>query len=127
MNDQSHNDIFVIDPDEAIRDSISTLLNSFGANVYDFRDAASFLSAFQCSMTGCVLVENQLPDRNGLELLTQIRSMGCKIPVLIITSITEKAFLREAKILGATEVLIKPLDSRTLLSHIQLALSTEDC
>ena len=122
MNTQTQKKVCIIDPDDAIRDSIQTLFKIQNIKVYGFRDAQSFLSTFQGSFSGCIVIEKQLPDLNGFDLVKTLKVMGNESPIILITSKTDPALANEAIKTGVSKVLIKPLLDQDLLGEVCSAL-----
>jgi acetyltransferase len=68
---------------------------------------------------GCVLVEAEIPEPNGLGLLKQLRACGNPIPVLLLVNQTTSAFRRRARQAGACGVFEKPLANGELVDQLQ--------
>ena len=65
--------VYLIDSDSAIRDALTTLLESYDIPVKAYSDSESFFWAVRDVPTGCVLVEAELPGLNGLGLLRKLQ------------------------------------------------------
>ena len=76
---QSKYTVYVLDPDEAVCDGVRLLLDSFDIEVKAYPDAESFLGEDASAAQGCVLMESQLPDVNGLTLLSRLRERGTEV------------------------------------------------
>lgn len=112
--------VYVVDPDTAIRDSVELLLDSTYVDVYGFEDSESFLEQAALDASGCLLVENLLPDANGLSLISQVRDMGNDIPALLLTSSTDPSLAARAAEIGVTGIIRKPLHSEQLMDQINI-------
>jgi len=78
--------VYVLDPDEAVRDAVQLFLDSTCMNVYGFEDGEGFFKFTDLLDHGCLLVESELKSMSGLVLLRQLRSQGILIPMLLMTS-----------------------------------------
>lgn len=115
--------IFVVDDDEAVRDSLCALLEAFGFAVEDFASSQAFVVAYDGQHRGCLLVDLHMPQSGGLELLQGMPSLGIDLPVVAMTGSLDaktKALLLEA---GAVAVLEKPFDGETLVALLRSALA----
>ena len=116
--DQSTYTVYVLDPDEAVRDGVRLLLGSFDIEVKAFPDGESFLEECPPSAQGCILIESQLPDVNGLVLLSRLRDKGNTMPVLLLTSSRDEDLAKQAEERGAASVIRKPMVSEHLLRQL---------
>lgn len=101
--------VYVVAPDEGIRDALKTFLESFNIPVQLFSDAYEFLETVDGSSSGCVLVESELTGLNGLGLLAQLRSKGNNIPLFLLVNTATPEFTQRALANGACGVFEKPL------------------
>ena len=113
--------VYVIDPDEAVHDALSTLLGATGTRVVCYSSAEAFLDASKdsCSMSGCLLVEVDLPGMGSLALLRRLRARGVAVPVVVLTSTSNRDIADQALKAGAVEVIEKPLVSARLLEQLR--------
>ncbi len=111
--------VYLIDSDSAIRDALTTLLESFDLPVKAYSDSGSFFRAVRGVPKGCVLVEAELPGLNGLGLLRKLRDSGSTIPVVILTSNADPGFVERAERAGAAGVLEKPFVGDELVNQLQ--------
>jgi len=83
----SHNgSILIIDDEAAIRESLETLLEFEGYSVESAETGAEGLARLNEKSFDLVLLDFALPDRNGLELLTEIRARDAQLAVIMITA-----------------------------------------
>ncbi len=111
--------IYIVDADSAIRDALTTLLESYYLPVKAYSDSDSFLRAVRGVPTGCVLVEAELPGLNGLGLLRELRNKGSAIPVVLLSSNAKADFVERAERAGAAGVLEKPFVGDELVNQLQ--------
>jgi two-component system, LuxR family, response regulator FixJ len=106
--------IFIVDDDDAVRDSLRTLLETFGLPVQDFASTEAFLADAEVSMGTCVILDVNLPGAGGLELLERLRRERPSLPVVMISGRADAAARARAIELGAAAFLDKPIAFDTL-------------
>lgn len=117
--------VFLVDDDEAARESLVGLLEASGFAVSAFGNATAFLSAVRPGGRGCVVLDVRLPDRNGLEVLGELMALGIRLPVVMITAYADVPLAVAAMRAGATDFLEKPYAEEALLASIQNALRSD--
>ena len=100
--------VYVIDDDEAMRDSLDFLLSSANFHVTLFESAHHFLDALSGLDFGCVVSDVRMPGINGIELLKRLKAIRSAFPVLIMTGHGDVPLAVEAMKLGAADFLEKP-------------------
>ena len=115
--------VFVVDDDEAMRDSLDFLLSSAGCAVRTFEAAERLLEALTDSNCGCVVSDVRMPGVDGLELLRRIKAARPSLPVVIITGHGDVPLAVEAMKLGAADFVEKPFDDERLIGVVQAALA----
>jgi FixJ family two-component response regulator len=113
--------IYVVDDDASVRDSARALLESYDLVVEDFDSARAFLESFDAGRKGCLLLDVNMPEMSGLELLELLRGREIGIPVIIVTAQTDAELQARAKRAGAFAFLEKPVDD-SLIEAIGQAL-----
>jgi two-component system response regulator FixJ len=114
--------VYVIDDDEAVRDSLDFLLGSANFDVTLFELARHFLDALPGVEFGCVISDVRMPGIDGLELLKRLKASHSTIPVLIMTGHGDVPLAVEAMKLGAVDFLEKPFEDDRLIGMIDVAL-----
>jgi two-component system response regulator FixJ len=115
--------VHVVDDDEAVRDSLSVLLESAGLSVRTYDSATAFLSVLPGLATGCVLTDVRMPELDGLELQRRLAKLGVRLPVIVMTGHGDVPIAVEALKAGAADFLEKPFDDEQLLAAISSALA----
>ena len=100
--------VYVIDDDEAMRDSLQFLLESAGFTVRLFETAVNFLEALPGLEFGCVVSDVRMPGVDGIELLKRMKASHNHFPVVIMTGHGDVPLAVEAMKLGAVDFLEKP-------------------
>ena len=115
------NTVFVIDPDEAVHDALRTLLSATGTNVVCYPNAESFLESIftQDLIGGCLLAEADLPGMGSLALLRRLQARDINIPIVVLTSTSNRDIADQALKAGATEVIEKPVVGARLLERLR--------
>ncbi len=116
-------DIFIVDDDEAVRDALRALFEAHGYCVHDFASGTEFLRHCQPAMSGCVLLDVNLPGLDGFEVLKVLMDRGSTVPVIIMTARTDSRTSAHAIAAGATGFVQKPFITGQLVGMVQGALS----
>jgi two-component system response regulator FixJ len=114
--------VYVIDDDDAMRDSLDFLLGSADFHVILFESARNFLDALPTIDFGCVVSDVRMPDIDGLELLKRLKAGGSRFPVVVMTGHGDVPLAVEAMKLGAMDFLEKPFEDDRLIGMIEAAL-----
>ena len=117
--------IHVVDDDEAMRDSMTWLLEGEGYRVACYDSAASFLAARGEPMHGCLVLDVRMPEMSGLELHEKLTGLGCRLPVIFVTGHGDVPMAVAALQRGACDFIEKPFRNDDLLSRIQRALALD--
>ena len=117
--------VFVVDDDEAMRNSLRWLIESVGHTVETYASAQAFLDNHYPGRSGCLLLDVRMPGITGLELQSQLESHDIRLPVIILTGHGDVGMAVKAMKAGALDFIEKPFDDELLLAAIERAL-TED-
>jgi two-component system response regulator FixJ len=114
--------IHVIDDDEAMRDSLSFMLQSSDIAVRTYESAVEFLEGLDSLAPGVIVTDVRVPGMSGLELVRRLREQGLDFPVIVMTGHADVPLAVEAMKAGAVEFLEKPFEEEVLLRAVQIAL-----
>ncbi len=117
--------VFVVDDDEAVRNSLRLLLKSVGLAATALPSAQDFLSRYDAQQPGCLILDVRMPGMSGLELQEQLNRRGAMIPVIFITGHGDIPMAVEAMQQGAFDFLQKPFRDQDLIDRIQRALEKD--
>jgi two-component system response regulator FixJ len=117
--------VYVIDDDEAVRDSMSMLLDSVDLPYRCYASADSFFSQHDGSQRGCLVLDIRMPGMTGLELQQKLAEAGSNLPIIFITGHGDVPMAVEAMRQGALDFLRKPLNETDFLERITSALDQE--
>jgi FixJ family two-component response regulator len=112
---QSEQIIYLVDDDEALRDSLVWLLESQGFKVEAFASAEAFLRVWRPEFNGCLLLDVRMPGMSGLELHERLRAHYCTLPVIFITGHGDVPMAVAALKKGAIDFIEKPFNDAELL------------
>jgi FixJ family two-component response regulator len=115
--------IAVIDDDFRVLESLQNLLASFGYQAETYVSGESFLASDRLSHSSCIIADLQMPKMNALQLLQQLRSSSCEVPMIVITgrpsAHAETFYLNK----GARGFFRKPVDGPALVTLIDRLLA----
>lgn len=114
--------VFVVDDDESVRESLENLLRSADFTVETFSSAREFLAHPAIDNPGCLILDVNLPDLDGLELQKKMAEIDLEIPIIFITGYGSIPMSVKAMKAGAFEFLTKPFSDRILLEAVEQAI-----
>jgi len=114
--------IFVVDDDEAVRDSLQSMMKSEGFEVRAFSNGHDLLNEASLPAIGCLVVDYHMPAMNGLELVSALRGRGVSIPAILITGNPTK-YVRDRASAIAVLVVEKPWLGSYLVDCVREAIA----
>ncbi len=114
--------ILIIDDEAAIRESLQTLLELEGYTVETANDGEEGLNQIAQRPYDLVLLDFALPDRNGLEILRDIRDRDPQLAVIMITAYGTVENAVNAMQAGASNFIQKPWDNEKLLADVRASV-----
>lgn len=121
----SEHEIFIVDDDPAVRDSLAVLLEVEGYRVRVFDSAESFLEAWTPQLQGGLLLDVRMPGMDGLELLERLSKLGNHLPVVVMTGHGDVPLAVRSMKLGALDFIEKPLSDTLLLEAVRTMIAYE--
>jgi FixJ family two-component response regulator len=112
----------VIDDDSAVLASLRFSLELEGFSVDAYRAGAELLAQATHPKSGCLVIDYNLPDINGLDLLAALRRSGVTLPAILVTT-NPSAFIRGAAAAARVPIVEKPLLGNALVDGIRDALA----
>jgi DNA-binding response OmpR family regulator len=113
--------ILLIDDDESLRSVIRATLEHFGHTVIEASDGKQGLELFAVSETDLVITDIVMPEKEGLEVLMELRKRPKRVKVIAISgggSTGKVEYLHLAKLMGASSVLAKPFSVTALMAVV---------
>ena len=117
--------LYVIDDDDAVRQSLEFLLKTAGVRVRSFESGKAFLEVLPEIRSGCVLTDVRMPEITGIDVLKKDKEVNPDLPVIVITGHGDISLAVEAMKIGAVDFLEKPFDDDLLLASVKAALTQE--
>jgi two-component system response regulator FixJ len=116
--------VHVVDDDEAVRASLSFVLESAGLKSRTFSSAEQFLAACEVGMGGCVVTDVRMEEMNGIDMVRRLQAMGVSVPVIVMTGHGDVSLAVEAMKVGVVDFLEKPFDDELFLRAVEAALNS---
>ena len=113
--------VYVIDDDPAMRDSLDFLLGTAGFEVTLFVNASDFLDASVDLRFGCVVSDVRMPGIDGMDLIRRLKTNASPLPIIIMTGHGDIPLAVEAIKLGALDFIEKPFEDEVLIEAIKRA------
>jgi FixJ family two-component response regulator len=113
--------VFVVDDDEAARDSLMLLLETHGLGVRGYASGEEILSDLDHVEAGYLVLDLHMPNQDGLSVLEALRARGVRLPAVICTAAGGERARRLAEAAGAA-YMEKPVDGDRLVSLITKAV-----
>ena len=122
MNEDAKHLLLVLDDDAAVRDSLKFLLEVEGFKVRTFASPDELLNDNELPVSGCLIVDYQMPAMNGLDVVATLRQRQNTIPAILITAHPDAKIQERASAAGVT-LIKKPFQQAVLLDCIHQLLS----
>jgi len=116
--------ILLIDDDKTVVSTLSAVLRAADYEVVSALDPVQGFMAVRREKPQLVLLDLMMPAGGGMPLLKKLTAMG-KVPVVVITSLTDGKVEAEAKAAGAAGFLKKPVDAESLKGVIEEVVSSD--
>ena len=117
--------VHLIDDDEAVRVSVSFVLEMNDLPARTYGSALEFLEVVETLKGGCIVTDVRMPEMSGLELIKRLRERGVTLPVVVITGHGDVPLAVEAMRAGVIDFIEKPFDDEALLRSIRMALDAK--
>jgi FixJ family two-component response regulator len=118
----SRGEIFVMDEDVAMRESLSIALQEEGYDVVCFADGAALLSLAHERAPVCMFIEVRNPDQSGLDILKKLRAEDYPAPIFIISGHGDIPMAVSAIRHGALDFIEKPFRSSDVVARVKAAM-----
>jgi RNA polymerase sigma factor (sigma-70 family) len=117
--------VYVVDDDDAMRDSLVWLLESQGFAVQAFASGESFLELYREEMRGCLVLDVRMPGMSGLELYEHLVALRSSLPVLFVTGHGDVPMAVSALKKGAVDFIEKPFGDKDMLRLVEHCLAVD--
>jgi len=117
--------IAILDDDDGVRASLSSLVRSLGHDVRTYASATAFLADDDAGDPDCLITDMQMPGMTGAQLLEALVVAGRRFPVIVMTAFPSDATRQRVLAAGALAYLVKPVDGPTVARCIDAALGRD--
>ena len=114
--------IYVVDDDEAVRDSLQWLLEGKDYYVRCFESAESFLNRYDPREVACVIIDIRMAGMSGLELQDKLIERRSPLPIVFVTGHGDVPMAVDTMKKGAMDFIQKPFDEDLLLQLVERML-----
>jgi FixJ family two-component response regulator len=118
----SRGEIFVVDDDPAIRDTLSMVLSAGGYQVICFADGAALLAIARTRTPSCILLDVHIPGKSGLDILRELHGEDYPAPIFMISGQGDIAMAVSAIKNGALDFIEKPFRGSEIVTRLNEAI-----
>lgn len=118
--------VFIVDDDPGLRAALVRLFQSVGLPSQPCASAQEFLQTCTPEALGCIILDVRMPGMSGLELQSELRARGIKLPVIMISGYADVAVVTRAFNGGAFEFVEKPFSDQCLLEIVGKAMALDE-
>jgi len=118
----SRGEIFVVDDDPAVRDTLSIVLAAAGYRVICFADGAALLSVARSRTPACILLDVHIPGKSGLDILKELHGEDYPAPIFMISGQGDIAMAVSAIKSGAIDFIEKPFRGNEIVTRVREAI-----
>jgi FixJ family two-component response regulator len=117
--------IAIVDDDPSVLKALTRLLRARAYEAKTYGSAREFLAALPEGAPECLVVDLQMPEMSGVELLQYLARNDIQIPTIIITAHGDAEGRERCELAGAVAFLAKPVQDTSLFAAIDAASRTE--
>src|SRR5882757_1738725 len=117
-NSPSRGEIFVVDDDPAVRETLSMVLSAGGYQVICFADGAALLAVARTRTPSCILLDVNIPGKSGLDILKELRGEDYPAPIFMISGQGDIAMAVSAIKNGALDFIEKPFSGKEIIARV---------
>ena len=118
----SRGEIFVVDADPAVRETLSVVLSAGGYQVICFADGAALLAVARTRTPSCILLDVHIPGKSGLDILRELHGEEYPAPIFMISGQGDIAMAVSAIKDGALDFIEKPFRGSEIVSRLDEAI-----
>jgi FixJ family two-component response regulator len=121
-NPPSRGEIFVVDDDPAVRETLSMVLSAGGYQVICFADGAALLAVARTRTPACILLDVHIPGKSGLDILRELRGEDYPAPIFMISGQGDITMAVSAIKNGALDFIEKPFRGSEIVARLDEAI-----
>jgi FixJ family two-component response regulator len=118
----SRGEIFVVDDDPAVRETLSVVLSAGGYEVICFADGAALLAVARSRTPSCILLDVHIPGKSGLDILKELHGEDYPAPIFMISGQGDIAMAVTAIKSGALDFIEKPFRGSEIVARLEEAI-----
>lgn len=115
-------EIFIVDDDRAVRDTLSLVFSSAGYEVVCFSEGAALLAAAKARSPTCIILDVHIPGKSGLDILKDLNAQDYPAPIFIMSGQGDIAMAVEAIKNGALDFIEKPFRGSAVIARVREAM-----
>jgi FixJ family two-component response regulator len=120
--DSFSGEVFIVDDDPAVRETLSIVFKSAGYTVVCFSEAAALLSAARARTPVCIILDVHIPGKSGLDVLKSLSAQDYPAPIFIMSGQGDIAMAVDAIKNGALDFIEKPFRGSAVIARVQAAI-----
>jgi FixJ family two-component response regulator len=121
-NPVSRGEIFVVDDDPAVRETLSVVLSSGGYDVICFGDGAALLEVARGRIPAAILLDVHIPGTSGLDILKELHGEDYPAPIFMVSGQGDIAMAVSAIKSGAIDFIEKPFRGSEIVARVKEAV-----
>jgi FixJ family two-component response regulator len=120
----SRGEIFVVDDDAQMRETLSAALQQEGYDVICFADGTALLSLARTRIPACIFLEVRNPGKSGIDILKRLRAEDYPAPIFVISGQGDIPTAVEAIRSGALDFIEKPRCGAEMIARVKAAIGS---
>ena len=117
--------VAIVDDDASVRRAMLRLCAAYSLRAKAYASAREFLASLEIEVPDCLILDLQMPDMTGLELLQHLAGSGRRIPTVVVTGNDEDGMRHRCELAGAAAFLLKPVSADILISTIRTVVAAD--
>lgn len=115
--------VLVVDDAQFLRVRLTRMLKEHGYDILEAENGDRAIAQYEASAPDAVLLDITMPEKDGLEVLREIRTKHPDARVVMLTALGQQSIVLEAIKAGARDFIVKPFEQERVLSALQKALA----
>ena len=115
-------EVFIVDDDPAVRETLSLLFSNAGYNVVRFAEGAAFLKVAKERNPVCIILDVHIPGKTGIDILKELNAQDYPAPIFIMSGQGDIAMAVDAIKNGALDFIEKPFRGSDVVTRVREAI-----
>jgi two-component system chemotaxis response regulator CheY len=118
--------ILVVDDSATVRQQVTAAVTQVGFQVVEARDGVEGKARIEAGGIDCVICDVNMPNKNGIEMVEEVKANAkfAKLPIIMLTTEGAKELIARAKTAGASGWIVKPFKANLLVAAVQKLTGT---